>query len=241
MHWSYIFLALTHRSVKYQPLHSSFSMLTHWGRVTHIWVGKLTIIDSDNGLLPGRHQAIIWTNAGILLIGPLGTNLNEILIEIVTFPFMKMHLKMSSAKWRPFCLGLNVLTRQQSVWWNQIHYHPYGRAVMLSHHNNAPQCYRTITVAWYNGGMARQLWWKITLRLNCHFEKCHLIHKKSYIFDNNTNLENIMWSALCLLMVCGATVSEGRVTTKLSFRTFLISIVLVTYNPQMSRNVFVLS
>ena len=33
---------------------------------------------SDNGLSPGRRQAIIWTNAGILLIGPLGTNINEI-------------------------------------------------------------------------------------------------------------------------------------------------------------------
>ena len=47
----------------------------------HIYVGKLTIIGSDNGLLPGRHQAIIWTNATILLIGPLGTNFGEILIE----------------------------------------------------------------------------------------------------------------------------------------------------------------
>ena len=36
--------------------------LTNWGRVTHICVNKLTIIDSDNGLPPGRHQAIIWTN-----------------------------------------------------------------------------------------------------------------------------------------------------------------------------------
>ena len=33
----------------------------------------LSIIDSDNGLSPGRRQAIIWTNAGILLIEPLGT------------------------------------------------------------------------------------------------------------------------------------------------------------------------
>ena len=77
--------------------------------MTHICVGKLTIIGSDNGLSPGRCQAIIWTNAGILLIRPLGTNFNEILIEIHTFSFKKMHLKMSSAKWRPFCLGLNVL------------------------------------------------------------------------------------------------------------------------------------
>ena len=44
--------------------------LTHWGRVTHICVSKLTIIGSDNGLSPDRRQAIIWTNAGILLIGP---------------------------------------------------------------------------------------------------------------------------------------------------------------------------
>ena len=72
-------------------------------------VSKLTIIGSDNGLSPDRHQAIIWTNAGILLIGPLGTNLSEISIEILTFSFKKMHLKVSSAKQRPFCLGLNVL------------------------------------------------------------------------------------------------------------------------------------
>ena len=65
---------------------------------------------SDNGLSPGRRQAIIWTNAGILLIGPLGSNFSEILIEILTFSFKKIHLNMSSAKWRPYCLGLNVLT-----------------------------------------------------------------------------------------------------------------------------------
>ena len=58
------------------------SMLTHWGRVTHIYVNKLTIIGSDNGLSPSWRQAIIWTNAGILLIGPLGTNFSEILIDI---------------------------------------------------------------------------------------------------------------------------------------------------------------
>ena len=81
--------------------------LTHWGRVTHICVGNLTIIGSDNGLSPGRRQAITWTNVGILLIGPLGTNFSE--IEIHTFSFKKIHLKMSIGKWRSFCLGLNVL------------------------------------------------------------------------------------------------------------------------------------
>ena len=77
--------------------------------MTHICVGKLTIIGSDNRLSPGRRQAIIRTNAGILLIGTLGTNLSEILSEIHTFSFKKMHLKMSSGKYRPFCLGLNVI------------------------------------------------------------------------------------------------------------------------------------
>ena len=89
-------------------------VLTHWGRVTHICVGKLTIIGSDNGLSPGRRQAIIWTNYGILLIWPLGTNFTEILIEIYTFSFKKMHLKMLSGKCRPFCLGLNVLINRAS-------------------------------------------------------------------------------------------------------------------------------
>ena len=76
----------------------------------HACVSKLTIIGSDNGLSPDRRQAIIWTNAGLLLIGPLGTHLSEILIEILTFSVKKMRLKVSSAKRRPFCLGLNVLS-----------------------------------------------------------------------------------------------------------------------------------
>ena len=82
--------------------------LTHWGRVTHICVGELTIIVSDNGLASGRRQAIIWTNARKLLIGPLGTNFSDILIGIQTISSGKMQLKMS-VKWsqflsRPQCL-----------------------------------------------------------------------------------------------------------------------------------------
>ena len=54
----------------------------------------LGIIGSDNGLSPDRRQAIIFTNDGILLIGPLGTNFSEILIEIQTFSFKIMRLKI---------------------------------------------------------------------------------------------------------------------------------------------------
>ena len=99
----------TELAAKSLPGHQHPVALTHWGWVTHILVSKLTIIASDNGLSPGRRQAIIWTSAGILSIGPLGTNFSEILIETITFSFKKIRLKVSSAKWRPCCLGLNVL------------------------------------------------------------------------------------------------------------------------------------
>ena len=95
-----IFLAVTY-----------FRMLIHWGRVTQICVNKLTIIDSDNGVSSVQRLAIIWTSAGILLIGPLGTNFSEILIKILTFSFKKMRLKMSSATWWPFWLGLSVIRK----------------------------------------------------------------------------------------------------------------------------------
>ena len=71
-------------------LRLKYSGITHWGQVTHICVGNLVIIGSDNGLSPSQRQAIIWTNGGILSIG--------------------MEWKMSSGKWRPFCVGLNVIT-----------------------------------------------------------------------------------------------------------------------------------
>ena len=97
-------------SAKCLPSCSGVDALTHWGRVTHICISKLNIIGSDNGLAPGRRQAIIWTNAGILLTGPLRTNFSEILVEINTSSYMKMHFKMSSGKWRPFYIGLSVVT-----------------------------------------------------------------------------------------------------------------------------------
>ena len=90
--------------------------------MTHICVSNLTIIGSDNGLSPGRHQASIWTNAALLSIGTLRTYFSEILIKIQQFLLKKMHFKMSSAKRRPFCLGLNVLisytnfTTGRSLW-----------------------------------------------------------------------------------------------------------------------------
>ena len=83
--------------------------LTEAGWRIYVSVDKITI-GSDNGLSSGRHQAITRASAGIFLIGPLGTNFSEILIEIRTFSFKKRRLKMSSRKCRPSCLGFNVLT-----------------------------------------------------------------------------------------------------------------------------------
>ena len=114
--------------------------LTHWGWVTHLCIGKLTIIGSDNGLSPGRRQAIIWTNAGILSIGPLGTNFSDIFIEMHTFSFKKMHLKMSSGKWRPFCVGLNVLNilfgAQTGILWEN-----YCKTSSIRHKKTTLKCF----------------------------------------------------------------------------------------------------
>ena len=67
-------------------------------------------IGSDNGLSPIRRQAIIEINAVLLPIWPFRTNFSEILIKIQNFSFTKIHLKISSAKWRPFCKGRDELT-----------------------------------------------------------------------------------------------------------------------------------
>ena len=88
--------------------------LTHWGRLRqypHICISRLdyALIGSDNGLTLIQCQANIWTNAGLFLIGTLGTNFSDSLIKIPIFSFRKIHFKMSSANWQPFCPGLNVL------------------------------------------------------------------------------------------------------------------------------------
>ena len=81
-------------------------LLTHWGRVAHICVRKLAIIDSDNGLTPGRCQAIICWN---ILNGALGNKLQwnlhrNLYIFIQENVFENVVLKMTA-----ICLGLNVL------------------------------------------------------------------------------------------------------------------------------------
>ena len=57
-----------------------------------------------------NYPSLVQATSHYLLIGRLGTNFSEILIEILTFSFKKMRLKVSFAKRQSFCLGFNVLS-----------------------------------------------------------------------------------------------------------------------------------
>ena len=127
-------------------------VLTHWGWVMHICVGNLTIIGSDYGLSPGRHQAIIWTNTGILLIGTLGTNFSEISIAILTFSSKKNRLKLSSAKWWPFFLGLSANDDKISIM-TTVEFHCTNKLfqLFLSFYNQLknPESIFIMTASWH--------------------------------------------------------------------------------------------
>ena len=115
---------------------SKISGLPHCGWVTHICVNKLTSIGWDNGLSPCRRQAIISTNAGILLIRTSGTNFSEIFSEFHIFLFMKMHLKMSSGQWWPFWPRLSVLNHNliaKNYHKRKYHYSHMWGYIFISH------------------------------------------------------------------------------------------------------------
>ena len=107
MEWSDTIVPKTVRASK-MSVYGCLCQLVGAGWQTRVSVNNS--IGSDNGLSPGRRQGIIWTNAAILFFRPLGVIFNKILIEIHIIAFKKIHFEMSSGKWRPFCLGLNLLT-----------------------------------------------------------------------------------------------------------------------------------
>ena len=90
-----------------RPSPTGHCNLTHWGQVTH---NAPIILPLFVQIMAWRRPGIIWSNAGISLIGPLGTNLSEILIKLYIMSFTKMQMKKSSVKWQPFCFSLNMLT-----------------------------------------------------------------------------------------------------------------------------------
>ena len=109
-------------------VHISFqasACLIHWGWVTHICISNLTIIGSDNALSPCWRQAIIWAIAGVLLIGPLGTNFSEIsnrnlYIFIQGNGFENIVCKMPSILSLPQCV--NSLRPGDAIWWGTSHH-----------------------------------------------------------------------------------------------------------------------
>ena len=150
--------------------HTQCWSLAHWGRVTFICISKLTIIGSDNGLSPGQRQAIIWTNDGILWIGLLGINFNEILIVIHTFSFKKIHLKMLFANMAA------ILSRPQYVmplshhtpghylnqWWNIVNLQTWQPSCLGL--NMLCLCHITLqAIIWTNDGI---LWIGAVLNKN---------------------------------------------------------------------------
>ena len=157
--------------------------LTHWGWVMHICINKLNIIGSDNGLLPGGRKDIIWTNAGIFLIGPLGAKFNEILIKIHTVSFKKMYLKMSSGKCWPFCLDLNVLSGE------------YDMLVAIWCHVITSDCCggRPRLANWVAVGVGKNHLPIITQQMVKAIGKSHLLHTRK-IFHKRT--PETLWLSL---------------------------------------------
>ena len=102
-----------------------FIVLNHWGQVTYICVSKISINDSGNGLSPARHQAIIWTNAGIWLSWTLGTNVSEILREIHSFiqenAFKNVVCQMAAILSWSQCVNKNLLESVQPTCMIMLH------------------------------------------------------------------------------------------------------------------------
>ena len=83
--------------------------------MTHICVIKLIIIDSDNGLAPVRRQAIIWTNAGILSIGPFNWNKLQWKFNRNSYIFIQENA-FENVVWKM----ASILSRPQCVKWQLV-------------------------------------------------------------------------------------------------------------------------
>ena len=167
--------------------------------MTYISVSKVTIIVSDNGLSPGRCQAIIRNNAGILLIGPLGTNFTGILFEIHTFSFKKMLLKLSSAKMAA------ILSRPQCVkWWSHkmfvkwvpvvlhgapLYFYPVDLShnMTLTHCNHNPLVYTAIYLIQIHK-------WVCVLSVNFYANWCSNEILCWFNHDNNIKFSSFEWT-----------------------------------------------
>ena len=69
----------------------------------HQWIGSALVQIMTCCLLGAK--PLSKPILGLLSTGSLGTKFSETFIKIQNFSFMKMHRKISSVKWRPFCPG----------------------------------------------------------------------------------------------------------------------------------------
>ena len=127
-HWCYCYVYIM--SLNWDNI-GIIVVLNHLPLVPHIYSSvNWAIIGSGNGLSPVRHQAITWTNAGLLSIGLLGTSFSEIWIQILSFSFKKMHLKMLSATMAAILSRGRGVKSLMSPWRPLLSQHP----MMLSSH-----------------------------------------------------------------------------------------------------------
>ena len=112
----------------------SFNTGTLWRYYASL---KWVIIGSGNGLLAPSH----YLKQGWLIVSC------ESLIEIQTFSMKKMHFKMSSAKWQPFCLGLNVSTH-----WGGVTHICVGKSIIIGSDNGSSPDRRQ-AIIWTNVGI----------------------------------------------------------------------------------------
>ena len=165
-------------------------------------------IGSGNGLSPARCQAFIWTNADLLLIGPLGTKFSEIRIKTRNFWFTKIHLKMLSGKWRPFCLGLNVLPWYIYRIWNELPHICHSPVSLLASDGlvqystrASAQIILTNAIVMTLSGAYVLLWMKLLCHIGLHRYWAHRYGRfvdRSYC-HKNYYLRDCMYASFILL------------------------------------------
>ena len=178
--------------------------LTHWGRVTHICISKLIIIGSDSGLSPGRRQAIIWTNDGILLIRTFRTNFSEIVSEIHTFSSKKMRSKCRQengghlvSAW--MCIRLNTRLLQSVI--------PKSRFGMLC--NLLPRFEQDPIQTWNDGDWYQEVLYLKLIYISLSFQRfrcmCDVLELQVIQWDGpfiHTVIQYITLRFCCTLFCC---------------------------------------
>ena len=90
---------------------SSQRRIKYSGTNIYLTLGLLATWPAPSHYLNKCWHIVNWT---------LRNKLQWNFIEILRFSFKKMHLKVSSAKWRPFCLSLNVSSHPVTIYIMEI-------------------------------------------------------------------------------------------------------------------------